>query len=120
MAKFVLTLWEDQSNWGQASPEDIAKSNHAYQDVTDEMRSKGAFVSGEGVQPVATARSVRVRGDEISATDGPFAETKEQLSGFYLLECKDQDEAIQWAAKIPAASTGVVDIRPVIEYPPEA
>jgi hypothetical protein len=119
MAKFLFTLWEDQSNWDQATPEDQAKGAQAYQDVTDEMRAKNAFLSGEGVQPVATARSVRVRGEEVSATDGPFAETKEQLSGFYLLECKDEDEAIQWAAKIPAASTGVVDIRPVIEYPPE-
>jgi hypothetical protein len=119
MAKFVLTLWEDQSTWGQASPEEIAKGNQAYQDVTDEMRSKGAFVAGEGIQPAETARSVRVRGEEISATDGPFAETKEQLSGFYLLECKDLDEAIQWAAKIPAAAKGVVDIRPVIDYPQE-
>ena len=119
MAKFVLTLWEDQSTWGQVSPEEIAKGNQAYQDVTDEMRSNGAFVAGEGIQPADTARSVRVRGEEISATDGPFAETKEQLSGFYLLECKDLDEAIQWAAKIPAAAKGVVDIRPVIDYPQE-
>ena len=120
MPKFVLTLWEDQSKWAQAGPEDMAKMTQAYQDVTDEMRSKGGFVSGEGIQPVATARAVRVRDDKISATDGPFAETKEQLSGFYLLECKDQDEAIKWAAKIPAATTGVVDIRPVIDLPPEA
>jgi hypothetical protein len=119
MAKFVLTLWEDQSSWARANPEDMAKSAQAYQDVTDEMRSKGAFLAGEGVQPVNTARSVRVRGEEVSATDGPFAETKEQLAGFYLLECKDQDEAIQWAAKIPAAATGVVDVRPVIDYPQE-
>jgi hypothetical protein len=119
MAKFVLTLWEDQSRWAQAGPEDIQKQAQAYQDVTDEMRSKGAFLAGEGVQPVNTARSVRVRGDEVSATDGPFAEIKEQLGGFYLLECKDQDEAIQWAAKIPAAATGVVDVRPVIDYPQE-
>jgi hypothetical protein len=119
MAKFLLTLWEDQSNWNQATPEDQAKSAQAYQDVTDDMRAKGAFVSGEGVQPVGTARSVRIRGEDVSATDGPFAETKEQLSGFYLLECKDLDEAIQWAAKIPAAAKGVVDIRPVIDYPQE-
>ncbi len=120
MAKFVLTLWEDQSLWAQASDEDMQKQSQAYQDLTDELRAKGAFVAGEGVQPVNTAKTVRVRNDSVEATDGPFAETKEQLGGFYLIEAKDEDEAIQWAAKVPAAATGVIDIRPVIEYPPEA
>jgi hypothetical protein len=120
MAKFVLTLWDDQTQWAKASPEEMEKQNQAYQDLTDEMRSAGAFVAGEGIQPVATARTVRIRGGETTTTDGPFAETKEQLAGFYLLECKDENEAIQWAAKIPAAVTGSIDVRPVIEYPPEA
>jgi hypothetical protein len=119
MAKFVLTLWDDQTQWAKASPEDMEKQNQAYQDLTDEMRSKGAFVAGEGIQPVASARTVRIRNGETQATDGPFAETKEQLAGFYLLECKDENEAIQWAAKIPAAVTGSIDVRPAIEYPPE-
>jgi hypothetical protein len=119
MAKFLLTLWEDQALWAGASQEEMQKQSQAYQDVTDEMRAKGAFVAGEGVQPVNTAKTVRVRDDQVQATDGPFAETKEQLGGFYLIEAKDEDEAIQWAVKVPAAATGVIDIRPVIVYPPE-
>jgi hypothetical protein len=119
MPKFVLTLWDDQTQWGKASPEEMEKNNQAYADVTEEMRSKGAFVAGEGVQPVATAKTVRVRGNKTEATDGPFADTKEQLAGFYLLECKDQNEAIRWGAKIPAAVTGSIDIRPIIDYPQE-
>jgi hypothetical protein len=119
MAKFVLTLWDDQARWAQASEADIQKLNQAYQDVTDEMRARGAFVAGEGVQPANTAKTVRVRDDQVEATDGPFVETKEQLGGFYLIEAKDEDEAIQWAAKVPAAATGAIDIRPVIDYPPE-
>jgi hypothetical protein len=119
MPKFVLTIWDDQTKWAQASPEDMQKQSQAYQDLTDEMRSRGAFVAGEGVQPVATAKTVRVRGDKTEATDGPFADTKEQLAGFYLLECKDQNEAIRWGAKIPAAVTGSIDIRPIIDYPQE-
>jgi hypothetical protein len=119
MAKFLLTLWEDQGNWAQASEEDMAKQYQAYQDLTDEMRAAGTFVSGEGVKPVETARTVRVRDGEITSTDGPFVETKEQLGGFYVIECADEDQAIRWAAKVPAAATGAIDVRPVIDYPPE-
>ncbi|MGH2766551.1 MAG: YciI family protein [Actinomycetota bacterium] len=119
MAKFLLTLWEDQSTWAQASPEDMQKQYQAYQDLTDEMRSRGAFVAGEGVKPADTAKTVRVRKDKVDATDGPFAETKEQLGGFYVIEARDEDEAIEWAAKVPAAATGAIDVRPVIDYPPE-
>jgi hypothetical protein len=119
MAKFLLTLWDDQTRWARASEEDMQKQYQAYQDLTDEMRSAGAFVAGEGVKPADTAKTVRVRDDRVDATDGPFAETKEQLGGFYLIEAKDENEAIQWAAKVPAAATGAIDIRPVIDYPPE-
>ena len=87
-----------------------------YFKVTEEMRGAGAFLAGEGLQPVSTATTVRVPNGERIVTDGPFAETKETLGGFYLLECKDLDEAIDWAAKIPGAKNGCVEIRPVIQY----
>jgi hypothetical protein len=119
MAKFLFTLWEDQGNWAQASQEDMQKQYQAYQDLTDEMRSSGVYVAGEGVKPVETARTVRVRDGEVTSTDGPFIETKEQLGGFYVIECQDENEAIRWAAKVPAAATGAIDVRPVIDYPPE-
>jgi len=72
---------------------------------------------GEPLQPTSTATTVRVRDGETVTTDGPFAETKEQLGGFYMFECKNLDQAIEWAAKIPGAKTGSIEIRPVWEFP---
>jgi hypothetical protein len=74
------------------------------------------FVGGDGLQPAATATTVRVRDGERLLTDGPYAETKEQLGGFYMLECKDLDEALSWAARIPEAKTGSIEVRPVMVY----
>jgi hypothetical protein len=81
----------------------------------DGFRGRGMLVAAEALQPVETATTVRVRGGQLSVTDGPFAETKEQLAGFYLLEARDLNEAIQAAAKIPPAREGSVEIRPVRE-----
>jgi hypothetical protein len=72
---------------------------------------------GEALQPTSTATTVRVRDGETVTTDGPFAETKEQLGGYYMFECKNLDHAIEWAAKIPGAKTGSIEIRPVWEFP---
>ena len=76
----------------------------------------GVFLGGEGLQPIATATTVRVRDDERMLTDGPYAETKEQLGGYYLLECKDLDDALNWAAQIPEAKTGAIEVRPIMDY----
>ncbi|HOX27166.1 MAG TPA: YciI family protein [Candidatus Krumholzibacteria bacterium] len=80
-----------------------------------DLADRGKFVAGEALQSVATATSVRVRDGRVSTTDGPFAETKEQLAGFYLLEARDLNEAISLAAKIPPARYGCVEVRPVRE-----
>jgi hypothetical protein len=72
---------------------------------------------GEALQPTSTATTVRVRDGETVTTDGPFAETKEQLGGFYLFECDNLDQAIEWAAKIPAAKDGSIEVRPIMEFP---
>ncbi|MDP9133882.1 MAG: YciI family protein [Actinomycetota bacterium] len=114
--QYALTIYDDQSKWGEVSPEDAEASGAAYGKVTEEMRAAGAFVAGEGLQPVTTATTVRVPNGERMVTDGPFAETKEQLGGFYVVECKDLDEAIGWAAKLPGAKSGCVEVRPVIQY----
>ena len=74
------------------------------------------FAGGEGLQPTATATTVRVRDGERMLTDGPYAETKEQLGGYYLLECKDLDDALSWAAQIPEAKSGAIEVRPVMDY----
>jgi hypothetical protein len=100
----------------QATPEEMAGVLAAYGEFGREVEAAGAFLGGEGLQPTPTATTVRVRDGERLITDGPFAETKEQLGGFYLLECKDLDEAIEWAAKIPGAQHGSVEVRPVMNY----
>jgi hypothetical protein len=72
--------------------------------------------AGEALQPTSTATTVRVRNGETLTTDGPFAETKEQLGGFYLLQCDNLDQAIEWAAKIPGAKHGSIEVRPIMEF----
>ncbi|MGE3507828.1 MAG: YciI family protein [Vicinamibacterales bacterium] len=84
------------------------------------FRESGLLVAAEALQPVETATTVRVRHGKVSVTDGPFAETKEQLAGFYLIEAADLNEAIQAAAKIPPAREGSVEVRPVRQLNPEA
>jgi hypothetical protein len=84
----------------------------------DGFRKSGLMVAAEALQPAETAATVRVRGGKVSVTDGPFAETKEQLAGFYLLDARDLNEAIQMAAKIPPAREGSVEVRPVRELNP--
>lgn len=85
---------------------------------SEELSSSGHRLGGEALQPVRTAATVRVRNGKVSVTDGPFAETKEQLAGFYLIEAADQDEAIQVAAKIPPARVGSIEVRPIRELQP--
>jgi hypothetical protein len=84
--------------------------------ITNDIQTSGVRESGEALLPTTTATTVRVRNGATVTTDGPFAETKEQLGGFYLLNCKDLDEAIAWAAKIPGARTGSIEVRPIMEF----
>jgi hypothetical protein len=114
--KYAFTIYGDESQRDSATPEQQQQMSQAYAAVTQEMEEKGVFVAGEGLYPTATATSVRVRDGEQDVTDGPFAETKEQLGGFYVLDVKDLDEAIEWAAKIPGSQFGSVEIRPVMVF----
>jgi hypothetical protein len=111
--QYALTIYAAPR---EMTPEEGQAMSAEYFKVTEEMRGAGAFLAGEGLQPVSTATTVRVPNGERIVTDGPFAETKETLGGFYVLECKDLDEAIDWAAKIPGARNGCVEVRPVIQY----
>jgi hypothetical protein len=88
----------------------------AYFAFTEEARQAGVLLGGEGLDRSSSATTVRVSGGERVLSDGPFAETKEQLGGYYLLECANLDEAIDWAARIPGAATGSVEVRPVMNY----
>lgn len=87
-----------------------------YRAFGEEVIAAGVMKGGEALEPVATATSVRVRNGETAITDGPFAETKEALGGFYLLECDSLDEAVKWAAKIPSARYGTVEVRPIMAF----
>ena len=114
--KYLLSIYADEKGLASATSEQIQQTIDAYNSFTQEVKDKGIFLSGEGLEPTSSATTVRVRNGETLTTDGPFAETKEQMNGFYLLECNDLDEAIEWAGKIPGAARGSVEVRPVLDY----
>jgi hypothetical protein len=106
-AVFIWTKWDTEA--------DIDADMFArYQEFGRAAAEAGVLVDGAGLHPVSAATTVRLRDDEVLITDGPFVESKEQLSGYYILECADLDEAIAWAARIPDARRGAVDIRPLL------
>jgi hypothetical protein len=114
--KFLALIYNDEHLYQDATPADIAATFEAHGKFGQDATEAGVFVGGEGLQPIATATTIRVRDDERMLTDGPYAETKEQLGGYYLLECKDLDEALTWAARIPEAKTGAIEVRPIMDY----
>ena len=114
--KYMLNIYGDMSEYADATPEQEAQVMQAYDAFWRDVSENGTLLAGEALEMPETATAVRVRGGERLVTDGPFAETKEQLGGFYLLECKDLDEAIEWAAKIPGAQNGTIEIRPVMNF----
>ena len=113
---YLITIYGDESGWDDATPEQASEMMAAYGALGEAMKEAGVILGGEGLQPSSTATTVRVRDGETITTDGPFAETREQLGGYYLLDCKDLDDAISWAAKIPGAQNGSVEVRPVMDY----
>ena len=115
---YVLTIYADESGWDEVTPEQMQAQLQRWTDLTTEMRDAGAFVAGEGLQPSATATVVKIpaEGEDALVTDGPFAETKEQLLGFYLLECDGLDAALAWAKKVPSRPGSSVEVRPVMYY----
>ncbi|MEW6305756.1 MAG: YciI family protein [Verrucomicrobiota bacterium] len=94
---------------------EAARQYREYAAFTDDLKRNGHFISANRLRPVDTATTVRVRNGQVSVTDGPFAETKEQFGGYYVIEARDLNEAIQVAAKIPGARYGCVEIRPIAE-----
>src|SRR3954468_64847 len=114
--KYALTIYGDESARQNSSPEEMQAMSQAYGELTQEMEQRGALLAGDALYPTQTATTVRVRDGERAVTDGPFAETKEQLGGFYVLECRDLDEAIEWAARIPGSQHGSVEVRPVMVF----
>jgi hypothetical protein len=116
--RYLLLIYTPETD--AAVPDDVAAASHAaYAEFTSDIKARGLFQAGEALTPTSTATTVRVVDDEIVTTDGPFAETKEALGGFYLIEARDLDEAIDTAARIPAAKEGSIEVRPIWELPTE-
>ena len=114
--RFLLLIYDDESGSEDATPEQFAAMLAEYEAYDRAVQEAGVFVSGEGLQPTATARTVRMRDGAPLRTDGPFAETREQLGGYYLLDCADIEEAMRWAERIPVPESGGVEVRPAIDY----
>jgi len=115
--RYALLMYGDEQALARMSEADAAAQYHAYYAFTKDIIDRGLMQGGEALQPTNTATTVRVRNGETLTTDGPFAETKEQLGGFYIVHCKDLDEAIEIAAKIPGAHDGSIEVRPIMEFP---
>jgi hypothetical protein len=110
----MLLIYGDQSR--ELSDEERGQIFQAYGAFTEDLKRSGKMIAGDALQPADTATTVRVQNDETLTTDGPFAETKEQLGGYYLIEADSLDEAIEWAAKIPGARHGSIEVRPIMVF----
>jgi hypothetical protein len=113
--RYLLMICTDEQAMTAASPEEAQASLAGYLAFSEEMTKKGVLVGGERLRPTTDATTVRVRDGEIVTSDGPFAETKEQIGGYYMVDCPNLDEAIAVAAKIPGARSGSIEVRPVWE-----
>ena len=111
--KYLCMIYDDESSWGKMPKAEADAMMGDYFAFTEGIKKSGHYIGGNALQPTQTATTVRLRQGKMSTTDGPFAETKEQLGGYYLIEAKDLNDAIQVASKIPAAKTGSVEVRPI-------
>ena len=115
--QYLLMIYGSETDGANLSPQEMQSMYGKYMAVTQEMKDRKVYIGGNPLQPTATATSVRVRDGQTLTTDGPFAETKEQLAGYYLVDCKNLDEAIEYAAKIPGAALGTIEVRPIRVMP---
>jgi hypothetical protein len=119
--RYMFLIYSRERDFAEASAEDREQIKAGHWAVMDETRRRGVFIAGEPLQPTVTATTIRKENGSPLVLDGPFAETKEQLAGYYILDCANLDEAIGWAAKIPTAcggGEGCIEIRPVADIPP--
>ena len=114
--RYMMLIYDLEANSAKMTPKEQKANFDAWMAYDAELIKKGVKLAGDALQPTATARTVRIRNGKTLATDGPFAETKEQFGGFYILDCKDLDEAVKWASKAPNAPSGSVEVRPVREF----
>jgi hypothetical protein len=118
--EYMLLIYSNEDEWASMPDDQRNVIAAEYFALTDEMRDHGVYVTGAPLRPTTTASTVRLRDEERLVTDGPYVETKEQLGGYFLIEVESDEEARAWAAKIPAARYGAIEVRPVLPVGAEA
>jgi hypothetical protein len=113
--KYLCLIYDDETQWSRMNKEQSAAMMGDYGKFTQDIQKSGHFIGGNALQPTPSATTVRLRNGSISTTDGPFAETKEQLGGYYLIEARDLNDAIQVAGRVPGARNGSIEVRPIME-----
>jgi hypothetical protein len=113
--KYMLLIYHNEQSWNGITESERQQIFSDYRKLRDRLQGTGQFVTGSQLQPITTATSVRVRDGKELVTDGPFAETHEQLGGYFLIEAENLDEATSIAAQIPSAKTGTIEVRPLVE-----
>jgi hypothetical protein len=114
--RYLCLIYDDEKTWDSFSKQEQEAGLAEYFAFTEAIKKSGHYLGGEALQPVRTATMVRVRNGKLSTTDGPYAETKEQLGGFYMINAKDLNDAIQVASRIPSAKWGSIEVRPIQEF----
>ena len=117
--KYLLLIYHDESRWNELTEAERQEIYGEYRKLRGQLQTGGQFLGGSQLQPAGSAISIRVRDGEELVTDGPFAETHEQLGGYFLVEASDLDEAIAVAKRIPSARMGTIEVRPLVESPAE-
>ncbi len=113
--KYMLLIYHGEETWNERTETERQQIYREYRELIDELKANGKYLAGDQLQSTSTANSVQVRGGKPMITDGPFAETREQLGGFFLIEANNLEEANAIAARIPSARTGTIEVRPVVE-----
>ena len=113
--KYMLLIYDEERAWSKLTPADQQAMMAEYRQFTESLKAAGQYVSGSQLHPVSAASSVRIREGKRLVTDGPFAETREQLGGYYLVNCANLDEALALAARVPSARFGTIEVRPLVE-----
>jgi hypothetical protein len=120
MARYMMLIYVPSGPMPESTPEEAAAQHAQWDAYTESLRDAGVWMAGDQLADLDTATTVRERGGELQITDGPFAETKEWLAGFYMIDCPDLDTALKHAARIPSATYGSTEVRPIVEVPAAA
>ena len=113
--KYLLMIYGNEAAMESATPEMVRQMSTPYAAYTEAMKKAGAWIGGERLQPTGTATSVRIANGQTRVLDGPYADTKEQLGGYYVIQAADMDEALSWATRCPGANHGTIEVRPIWE-----